>query len=61
VRMSIKPGIAGLWQVSGRSKIIDFEEVVKLDEQYIREWDYGLDIRILLATVKVVFKKDGAM
>lgn len=61
VRMSIKPGITGLWQVSGRSKIIDFEEVVKLDEQYIREWDYGLDIRILLATVKVVFKKDGAM
>lgn len=61
VRMSIKPGITGLWQVSGRSKIVDFEEVVKLDEQYIREWDYGLDIRILLATVKVVFKKDGAM
>jgi len=61
VRMSIKPGITGLWQVSGRSKIVDFEEVVKLDEQYIREWDYGLDLRILFATVKVVFKRDGAM
>ena len=46
-RLSIKPGITGLWQVSGRSKITDFEEVVKLDKQYITDWSMGLDFRIL--------------
>lgn len=60
-RLAIKPGITGLWQVSGRSEIIDFEEVVRLDTQYIREWDLGMDIRILLKTVQVVFGKKGAM
>ena len=60
-RLAIKPGITGLWQVSGRSKIVDFEEVVKLDTQYIREWDLGMDIRILLKTVRVVLGKKGAM
>lgn len=60
-RLAIKPGITGLWQVSGRSSIIDFEEVVKLDTQYIREWDLGMDIKILLKTVQVVLGKKGAM
>lgn len=60
-RLAIKPGITGMWQVSGRSEITDFEEVVKLDSQYIAEWDIGLDIKILLKTVKAVFAKDGAM
>lgn len=60
-RLAIKPGITGLWQVSGRSEIIDFEEVVKLDTQYIREWDLGMDMRILLKTVQVVLGKKGAM
>ena len=60
-RLAIKPGITGLWQVSGRSEIIDFEEVVRLDTQYIREWDLGMDIRILLKTIRVVFDKKGAM
>ena len=60
-RLAVKPGITGLWQVSGRSEIIDFEEVVRLDTQYIREWDLGMDIRILLKTVQVVFGKKGAM
>ena len=60
-RLAIKPGITGLWQVSGRSEIIDFEEVVRLDTQYIREWDLGMDIRILLKTIHVVFDKKGAM
>ena len=59
-RLAIKPGITGLWQVSGRSNIRDFEEVVKLDTKYISEWSIGLDIRILLKTVLVMFKKDGA-
>lgn len=60
-RLSIKPGITGLWQVSGRSAITDFEEVVELDKKYIREWSLGLDLRLLLQTVKVVLTKDGSM
>ena len=54
-RMAIKPGITGMWQVSGRSHITDFEEVVKLDKDYIENWSIGLDIKILLKTVLVVF------
>ena len=50
-----------MWQVSGRSKITDFEEVVKLDTQYINEWSFGLDLKIILKTVKVVLTGDGAM
>lgn len=60
-RLSIKPGLTGMWQVSGRSKITNFEEVVKLDTEYINYWSIGLDIRILLKTIKAVFTKDGAM
>lgn len=61
VRLTIKPGVTGLWQVSGRSNITDFEEVVKLDSKYITEWDIGMDLRILAKTLGVVFGKDGAM
>ena len=60
-RLACKPGITGLWQVSGRSKITDFEEVVRLDMQYIMNWSFGLDIRILLKTIIVVFKRQGAL
>ena len=49
------------WQVSGRSDITDFEEVVRLDKEYIENWNIGLDIKILLKTVLVVFRKDGSM
>lgn len=52
-RMSIKPGITGMWQASGRSDITDFEEVVKLDTEYIENWSIGLDCRILLKTVNL--------
>ena len=55
-RMAIKPGITGMWQVSGRSDITDFEEVVRLDREYIEKWNLGLDIKILFKTVMVVFK-----
>ena len=58
-RLSMKPGITGLWQISGRSDITDFEEVVKLDAKYIEEWSFGLDIRILLKTVGVIFTGRG--
>lgn len=46
-RLATKPGITGMWQVSGRSNITDFEDVVKLDRQYIAEWNFALDIIIL--------------
>ena len=60
-RLAIKPGITGLWQVSGRSSITDFEQVVELDKKYIREWSMGLDFRILSQTVKVVLTRKGSM
>lgn len=60
IRMATKPGITGMWQVSGRSDITDFEEVVKLDEEYIRSWSFGLDCRIILKTVRGMFSGDGA-
>jgi lipopolysaccharide/colanic/teichoic acid biosynthesis glycosyltransferase len=60
VRMSIKPGITGLWQISGRSEITDFEEVVRLDREYIQNWSPELDFQILLKTVSVVLKHEGA-
>lgn len=60
IRMRIKPGLTGLWQVSGRSNITDFEEVVKLDSEYIRSWSLWEDFRILLQTVIVVITKSGS-
>lgn len=60
-RLATKPGITGMWQVSGRSKITDFEEIVRLDTEYIEKWSIGLDIKILVKTVGVLFRKDGAM
>ena len=60
VRMSAKPGITGMWQVSGRSSITDFEEVVALDKYYIEHWSLGLDIQILIKTVGAVLKHEGA-
>lgn len=60
-RLSIKPGITGMWQVSGRSDITDFEEVVRLDREYISKWSIWLDLKILFKTMIVVFRKDGSM
>lgn len=60
-RLACRPGITGLWQVSGRSKITDFEDVVRLDTEYIDNWNIGMDIKILLQTVGVVARSDGAM
>lgn len=50
-----------MWQVSGRSDITDFEEVVRLDREYISNWNIGMDIKILVKTVMVVLKEDGSM
>lgn len=60
-RLAIKPGITGMWQVSGRSDITDFEEVVRLDREYINNWNIGLDFKIMFKTVLVVFRKDGSV
>lgn len=59
-RLSMKPGITGLWQVSGRSDIEDFEDVVKLDLEYIDNWCLALDFKILIKTVGVIFFGRGA-
>lgn len=60
-RLAMKPGITGMWQVSGRSSITDFDEVVKLDQEYIENWSFGKDLRILWKTVGAVLRKDGAV
>ena len=60
-RLAMKPGITGMWQVSGRSNITDFEEVVKLDTHYISNWSMGLDMRILWKTIGAVIGQKGAM
>lgn len=57
IRMAIKPGITGLWQTSGRSKITDFNKVIEYDTQYINNWSLLLDIKILLKTIKVLLSK----
>ena len=59
-RLSMKPGLTGLWQVSGRSDIEDFEEVVKLDVAYIDNWSLWGDVKILFKTIYVVFAGKGA-
>ena len=60
-RLCAKPGLTGLWQVSGRSDITDFEQVVQLDNQYIANWSIRSDIKILARTVKVVLTGSGSM
>lgn len=60
IRQEVLPGITGLWQVSGRSDIENFEEGVKLDITYIENWALWLDLKILLKTVRVVLQKTGA-
>ena len=58
-RLSMKPGITGLWQVSGRNEIKDFDQWVKLDLEYIDNWSLLLDFKIAIKTVSVVFSGTG--
>ncbi|MEW6428821.1 MAG: sugar transferase [Thermodesulfobacteriota bacterium] len=60
-RISAKPGITGLWQVSGRSKVTDFNKVVELDCSYLDNWRFVDDLRIIAQTVVVVLQRKGAM
>jgi exopolysaccharide biosynthesis polyprenyl glycosylphosphotransferase len=59
-RMSMKPGLTGKWQVSGRSDITDFEEIVRLDTEYINNWSILTDLKLIGRTIFVVFRGDGA-
>jgi exopolysaccharide biosynthesis polyprenyl glycosylphosphotransferase len=59
-RLGAKPGITGLWQVKGRSAVTDFEEVVRLDREYIDRWSLWLDLHILFQTIPAVVRKTGA-
>ena len=60
-RLAAKPGLTGMWQVSGRSDFTDFEEIVKMDSDYIKNWNIGLDIKIILKTVLVVLGQKGSV
>jgi len=53
-RLSIKPGLTGMWQVSGRNRITDFDQVVVLDTKYIDQWSLWLDVKIILKTIVVL-------
>ena len=59
-RLSMTPGLTGVWQVSGRSDITDFEEIVSMDVEYIKNWSLKRDIEIILKTILVVFNNSGA-
>jgi lipopolysaccharide/colanic/teichoic acid biosynthesis glycosyltransferase len=59
-RLNVKPGLTGLWQVSGRSEIKDFEEIVNLDLQYQADWTLKYDLQIILKTFGVLLTKSGA-
>lgn len=58
-RLSVKPGITGMWQAYGRNTVKDFEDVVKMDLDYIDNWTLGLDVKILFKTVVTVFTEGG--
>jgi exopolysaccharide biosynthesis polyprenyl glycosylphosphotransferase len=59
-RLMLKPGLTGMWQVSGRSDVTNFEEVVRMDLDYIDRWSFGLDVKLVLKTVWVVLFGRGA-
>lgn len=59
-RICIKPGITGLWQVSGRNQVEDFDEIVRLDLHYIDKWSLWLDVKILFKTIGVVLSRSGS-
>ena len=59
-RLSMKPGITGLWQISGRSDIIDFDKLANLDLKYIDSWSIWFDLKIFFKTIRVVLSTKGA-
>jgi lipopolysaccharide/colanic/teichoic acid biosynthesis glycosyltransferase len=59
-RLSVKPGLTCLWQISGRNQINNFKDWVRLDLEYIDNWSLWLDLKILLRTIPVVLRGTGA-
>jgi exopolysaccharide biosynthesis polyprenyl glycosylphosphotransferase len=59
-KLSVKPGMTCLWQVSGRNDIRDFDEWVRLDLDYVRNWSFWLDLKILIETIPAVLRARGA-
>lgn len=59
-RLSIKPGITGMWQVSGRNRVEDFEDIVRMDTNYIDDWSLWVDIKLIFKTVQTVLVRNGA-
>ncbi|HEY9629856.1 MAG TPA: sugar transferase [Coleofasciculaceae cyanobacterium] len=59
-RLEVKPGITGEWQVNGRSKVLKFEKIVTLDLRYLRRWSIAYDLKLILKTIQVVLRRDGA-
>ena len=60
-RIAAKPGITGMWQISGRNKITDFDKIVEFDCKYLDQWSFWSDIKILLKTAIVLLQRKGAM
>ncbi len=60
-RLSMKPGLTGIWQISGRGRVTDFDEVVRMDCEYIDSWSIELDVKIILQTILVVLGRRGGM
>ena len=60
LRLNVKPGITGEWQVNGRSHVKNFEEVVDMDLKYQQKWSIGYDLQLIWKTIWVVFSESGA-
>jgi lipopolysaccharide/colanic/teichoic acid biosynthesis glycosyltransferase len=59
-RFDVKPGMTGPWQVNGRNQVTDFEKVISLESEYVRNWSLGSDLAILVRTIPAVLRMDGA-
>ena len=60
VRLSVVPGMTGPWQVGGRNLITDFEEVVRLEQAYVEQWSFSMDLQIMFKTIGVMISGEGA-
>ncbi len=60
-RLDVRPGLSGEWQVNGRSQVLDFEDVIRMDLRYQENWSFGYDLRLIVRTFAVIFsKRSGA-
>ena len=56
-RLDVRPGLSGEWQVNGRSQVMDFEDVIRLDLRYQENWSLGYDLKLIVRTFTVIFSK----